>query len=40
MNDHEIVSREKWIAARIKLLIREKELTRLRGSSSTLHSAT
>jgi predicted dithiol-disulfide oxidoreductase (DUF899 family) len=34
MPEHSIVSREEWIAARIRLLEREKELTRLRDQVS------
>jgi predicted dithiol-disulfide oxidoreductase (DUF899 family) len=34
MNDHRVVSREEWTAARINLLAREKELTRVRDEVS------
>lgn len=34
MQDHRVVSREEWTAARTKLLIEEKELTRLRDRLS------
>jgi predicted dithiol-disulfide oxidoreductase (DUF899 family) len=30
MQQHQVVSRDEWIAARKELLIKEKELTRLR----------
>jgi len=34
MNDHKVVSREEWTAARIDLLAKEKELTRMRDKLS------
>jgi predicted dithiol-disulfide oxidoreductase (DUF899 family) len=34
MQDHKVVSREKWLAARKKFLIKEKEFTRLRDQLS------
>ena len=34
MQAHQIVSRDEWLAARRQLLIKEKELTRLRDAIS------
>ena len=32
MPDHQVVSREEWLAARVKLLAEEKEFTRRRDA--------
>ncbi|MBN9510418.1 MAG: DUF899 family protein [Alphaproteobacteria bacterium] len=39
MRDHEVVSRDAWIAARTKLLAQEKALTRERDALSAPHRA-